>query len=58
MPMPIHWKIAVNHANAIVYDFVAVRKIIAADVLYDRAAAAKFGEFFDEPGERILIGGS
>ena len=57
MPIPVHWKIAVNHANAIVYDFVAVRKIIAADVLYDRAAAAKFGEFFDEPGERILIGG-
>src|SRR5438128_1651066 len=54
---PIHRKVAVHNADAIIDDFVALRKIIAASVFVDGAAAAEFGEFFDEPGQRVLIGG-
>ena len=48
--IPVHRKIAVNHAHAIVDHFITLGKIVAANILVDGAPAAQFGEFFDEPG--------
>src|SRR5213083_2208476 len=32
-------------------------KIVAANILVDNATASQFGEFFDEPGQSVLVGG-
>ena len=48
--IPVHREIAVNDAHPIIDDFIGLGKIVAADILVDGAAAAQFGEFFDEPG--------
>src|SRR5712692_5751478 len=55
--VPIHREITVDDAHAIIYDLIGLGKIVAANILVDGATAAQFGEFFDEPGERVLIGG-
>ena len=55
--VPVHREITVDNADSVIDDFAALGKIITANVLVNGAAAAQFGEFFDEPGQRILIGG-
>ena len=54
--VPIHREITVDDAHAIIYDLIGLGKIVAASILVDGAAATQFGEFFDEPGQSVLIG--
>ena|SRR5438128_2018498 len=55
--VPIERKIAVDNTDAIIDEFAALGKIITASILMNGATAAQFGEFFDEPGQRVLVGG-
>ncbi len=48
--VPVHREITVDNADSVIDDFAALGKIITANVLVNGAAAAQFGEFFDEPG--------
>src|SRR5439155_7356474 len=46
-----------DDAYTIIDDFFVLGKIIAANILVDGATAPQFSEFFDEPGQRVLVGG-
>jgi hypothetical protein len=38
-----------NHVHTIVIDFIRAGKIVTADILVNRAAAAQLSEFFNYP---------